>query len=443
MRCSIATSATWPRLHARSAGRARPSVGAGARGDAVPQSTACSGTTAPAATATSTCAQALRSPTSRAACRCSCRCGPAPRLRGRPRRCGPSCRCSSTTTGSRAASRAGRTAPSTTTRPAGRTRTGSPSRASAATATETTPTASRASGSASSPRSSSATGASSSATTSSSRAARPPAATRRRTGSAGRTASTPRSTRNCRAHDVARAARAGTRADVPAAEWFRNAIVYSLSVEAFMDSDGDGIGDFAGLRRRLDHLESLGVDVIWLAPSQPTPNRDDGYDIVDHYGIDSRLGSSGDFVQFVEEAAGRGIRVLLDLVVNHTSDRNPWFLEAQRDASSRYRDWYIWSEKRPADATAGVVFPGVQRTTWTYSKAARAWYFHRFYDFEPDLNTDNPLVREEIHRIIDYWLQLGAAGFRVDAVPFLLEKPGDRAPHFESLRELRDVLQWK
>jgi maltose alpha-D-glucosyltransferase/alpha-amylase len=230
---------------------------------------------------------------------------------------------------------------------------------------------------------------------------------------------------------------------VPAAEWFRNAIVYSLSVEAFMDSDGDGIGDFAGLRRRLDHLESLGVDVIWLAPSQPTPNRDDGYDIVDHYGIDRRLGSSGDFVQLVEEATGRGIRVLLDLVVNHTSDRHPWFLAAQRDPSSPYRDWYVWSEKRPADAAAGVVFPGVQRSTWTYSKEAHAWYFHRFYDFEPDLNTDNPFVREEIHRIIDYWLQLGAAGFRVDAVPFLLEKPGDRDPHFEYLRELRDVLQWK
>jgi maltose alpha-D-glucosyltransferase/alpha-amylase len=172
-------------------------------------------------------------------------------------------------------------------------------------------------------------------------------------------------------------------------------------------------------------------------------HRDDGYDVVDHYGIDARLGTSGDFVQFVEEAAGRGDSRSLDLVVNHTSDRHPWFRAACRDPGSRYRDWYIWSDKRPRDADSGVVFPGVQRSTWTHSKEARAWYFHRFYDFEPDLNTDNPRVRDEIHRIIDYWLQLGAAGFRVDAVPFLLEKPGDRSPHFEYLREFRDVLQWK
>jgi maltose alpha-D-glucosyltransferase/alpha-amylase len=230
---------------------------------------------------------------------------------------------------------------------------------------------------------------------------------------------------------------------VAAAEWFRNAIVYSASVETFMDGNGDGIGDFVGLRRRLDHLESLGVDVLWLAPTQPTPNRDDGYDIADYYGVDRRFGSSGDFVQFLQEANGRGIRVLLDLVVNHTSDRHPWFVDARRNADSRYRDWYVWSTKRPRDAKAGVVFPGSQDSTWTYAKDARAWYFHRFYAFEPDLNTDNPLVRDEIHRIMGYWLHLGVAGFRVDAVPFLLEKPGDRMPHFEYLREFRDVLQWR
>jgi maltose alpha-D-glucosyltransferase / alpha-amylase len=230
---------------------------------------------------------------------------------------------------------------------------------------------------------------------------------------------------------------------VPAAEWFRNAIVYSASVETFMDGNGDGTGDFVGMRERLDHLESLGIDVLWLAPIQPTPNRDDGYDIVDYYGVDRRLGSGGDFVEFLEEAIGRGIRVILDLVVNHTSNRHPWFLEAQRAADSPYRDWYIWSSKRPRNASTGVVFPGVQRSTWSYARAARAWYFHRFYDFEPDLNTDNPRVREEIHRVIGYWLQLGAAGFRVDAVPFLLQKPSDREPHFEYLREMRDVLQWK
>ena len=228
--------------------------------------------------------------------------------------------------------------------------------------------------------------------------------------------------------------------------WYRNAVFYSLSVETFMDGNGDGIGDFAGLSRRLDYLESLGVDVIWLAPSQPTPNRDDGYDVADYYGIDRRLGSSGDFAQFLQEADGRGIRVLVDLVVNHTSERHPWFLDARRRRDSRYRDWYVWSKNRPRDLRAGIVFPGVQETSWSYARDARGWYFHRFYDFEPDLNTDNPQVREEIHRIVRYWLQLGVSGFRVDAVPFLLEKPlsgrSSSKPRFEYLRELRDVVQW-
>jgi maltose alpha-D-glucosyltransferase / alpha-amylase len=228
--------------------------------------------------------------------------------------------------------------------------------------------------------------------------------------------------------------------------WYRNAVVYSLSVETFMDGNADGIGDFAGLRKRLDYLESLGVDVIWLAPSQPSPDRDDGYDVADYYGIDGRLGSSGDFAQFMAEADGRGIRVILDLVPNHTSDRHPWFLDARRYPESRYRDWYVWSKKRPRDLRSGIVFPGVQKSTWTYARDAGAWYFHRFLDFQPDLNTTNPEVREEIHRIVAYWLRLGVAGFRVDAVPFLLEKPVDgrdgNRPHFEYLRELRDVLQW-
>ena len=233
---------------------------------------------------------------------------------------------------------------------------------------------------------------------------------------------------------------------MPSNLWYRNAVIYSLSVETFMDGNGDGVGDFVGLRRRLDYLESLGIDVIWLAPSQPTPNRDDGYDVADYYGIDPRFGSSGDFADFMADAEGRGIRVILDLVVNHTSDRHPWFLDARRRGDSPYRDWYVWSKKRPRNAGSGVVFPGVQKTTWTYAQDVREWYFHRFFDFEPDLNTDNPRVREEIHRIIGYWLRLGVAGFRVDAVPFMLEKPlrgrPPGAPHFEYLRELRDVLQW-
>ena len=229
--------------------------------------------------------------------------------------------------------------------------------------------------------------------------------------------------------------------------WYRNAVVYSLSVEAFMDGNGDGVGDFAGLRARLDYLQSLGVDVLWLAPMYPTPNRDDGYDIEDYYGIDERLGSSGEFAEFLFEADGRGIRVLLDLVVNHSSARHPWFQSARSGQGSPHYDRYVWSRKRPRALRSGVVFPGVQETTWTYERKARSWYFHRFYDFEPDLNLENPRVREEIHRIISYWLRLGVSGFRVDAVPFLLEKPqpdgGPPQLRFEYLRELRELLQWR
>ena len=228
--------------------------------------------------------------------------------------------------------------------------------------------------------------------------------------------------------------------------WYRNAIVYSLDVETFSDASGDGVGDFAGLSRRLDYLESLGVDALWLTPFQPSPRRDDGYDISDYFGVDGRFGSSGDFVELVHEAGSRGMRVLIDLVVNHTSDRHPWFREG-RDPSSPTHDWYVWSKRRPANWRSGIVFPGVQRDTWTFDRVAREYYFHRFYDFQPDLNMDNPHVREEVRRIIGYWLQLGVAGFRVDAVPFVLEKPprgrGRRRLHFEYLTEFRDFLQWR
>ena len=229
--------------------------------------------------------------------------------------------------------------------------------------------------------------------------------------------------------------------------WYRNALFYSLSVESFQDSDGDGIGDFAGLTQRLDYLESLGVDVLWLAPTQPTPNRDDGYDVTDYYGIDPRLGTSGDFVEFLRDASGRGLRVIMDFVPNHTSNMHPWFRAACSSRDSPYRDWYVWSKKRPRNARSGVVFPGVQETTWSFDRKAREWYFHRFYDFQPDLNMENPRVREEIERVVSYWLHLGVAGFRVDAVPFMIEKPttgGTKPPlRFEYLRALRDVVEWR
>jgi maltose alpha-D-glucosyltransferase / alpha-amylase len=229
--------------------------------------------------------------------------------------------------------------------------------------------------------------------------------------------------------------------------WYRNAIVYTLSVETFMDGNGDGCGDFAGLRRRLDYLESLGVDALWLMPFQASPNRDDGYDISDYYSVDRRYGSGGEFVDFMHEASSRGIRVLVDLVVNHTSDRHPWFVEARGDRSSPFHDWYVWADKRPPNWESGMVFPGVQKDTWTFAREVRRYYFHRFYGFQPDLNMANPRVREEVRRIVGFWLQLGVAGFRMDAVPFVLEKPspdgGASQTCFDWLHEFRDFLQWR
>ncbi|MGI9180447.1 MAG: alpha-amylase family glycosyl hydrolase, partial [Longimicrobiaceae bacterium] len=186
--------------------------------------------------------------------------------------------------------------------------------------------------------------------------------------------------------------------------WYKNTVIYSLDLETFLDADGDGVGDFEGLMRRLDYLQSIGIGAVWLAPFQPSPNRDNGYDVADYYGVDPRYGSSGDFVEFMHQAKKRGIKVLMDLVVNHTSDEHRWFQEARSAKNSRYRDWYVWSKKRPADWNKGMVFPGVQDRTWTYDRKAQEYYFHRFYDFQPDLNIDNAEVRTEIRRIIGYWL---------------------------------------
>ncbi len=159
--------------------------------------------------------------------------------------------------------------------------------------------------------------------------------------------------------------------------WYKNAVVYCLHVGTFMDTNGDGIGDFQGLMRRLDYLAGLGVTCLWLMPFQRSPNRDDGYDVSDYYSVDPRYGSLGDFVAFTHAAEQRGLRVIIDLVVNHTSDQHPWFQDARRSESSPFRKWYVWSKKKPPKADEGVVFPGVQKTTWSFDEKARAYYFHR------------------------------------------------------------------
>jgi maltose alpha-D-glucosyltransferase/alpha-amylase len=229
--------------------------------------------------------------------------------------------------------------------------------------------------------------------------------------------------------------------------WYKNAIVYCLSVGTYLDTNADGIGDFQGLQRRLDYLQGLGVTAIWLLPFQPTPGRDDGYDVSDYYGVDPRYGSLGDFVEFTQGCRQRGLRVLIDLVVNHTSNQHPWFQEARKDPKSKYRDWYVWSKKKPRNANKGMVFPGVQKSTWNYDDVAKAWYFHRFYDFQPDLNTSNPEVQAEILKIMGFWLQLGVSGFRMDAVPFVISAKGAniRRPgeQYDMLRMFSEFLTWR
>jgi len=226
--------------------------------------------------------------------------------------------------------------------------------------------------------------------------------------------------------------------------WWRNAVVYCLDVETFADSDGDGCGDFNGLTDRVDHLADLGVTCIWLMPFYPTPDRDDGYDITDFYGVDPRLGTLGDVLEFVRTAHDRGIRVIADLVVNHTSDQHPWFQAARSDPSSKYREYYVWADEKPEEKPGDLVFPDVEDSNWEYDEAAGAHYLHRFYRHQPDLNVQSQAVRDEIAKIAGFWLQVGMSGFRIDAVPFLLETidaddPTGEEDH-ELLRDLRAFL---
>jgi len=226
--------------------------------------------------------------------------------------------------------------------------------------------------------------------------------------------------------------------------WWKNAVVYCLDVETFLDSDGDGCGDVAGLIERIDYLAGIGVTCLWLMPFYPTPSRDDGYDIVDFYSVDPRLGTLGDFTELVRTARDRGLRVIVDLVVNHTSDQHPWFQAARGGRDSPYRDWYVWRDEPPKGHDKGVVFPDKERSNWKYDEQAGQYFLHRFYGHQPDLNVANRAVRDEIAKIMGFWLQQGLSGFRVDAVPFLLETEGvagdvDLDPH-DYLKDLRAFL---
>jgi trehalose synthase len=225
--------------------------------------------------------------------------------------------------------------------------------------------------------------------------------------------------------------------------WWKNAVIYCLDVETFLDWDGDGTGDIRGLTERLDYLAGIGVSCIWLMPFQPSPNRDDGYDIVDYYNVDPRLGSLGDFVSLIRTAKDRGMRVIIDLVANHTSDKHPWFREARSSPENRFRDYYVWRDRPTRTKKASIVFPDAEDSIWAWDDQAGQYYLHHFYSHQPDLNIGNILVRDEIAKIAGFWLELGVDGFRIDAVPFLIdtsEVPDvDLDPH-EILRHLRAFI---
>jgi trehalose synthase len=223
--------------------------------------------------------------------------------------------------------------------------------------------------------------------------------------------------------------------------WWKNAVFYCADIETFYDSNGDGTGDIRGMTDRIEYLTDLGVTCLWLMPFYPTARKDDGYDITDFFGVDPRLGTVGDFVELVRTARSNGIRVIVDFVMNHTSDAHPWFKSARRSTDDPYRDYYVWSATEPKSSPKDVVFPDQEDSIWELDPKTNEWYLHHFYKHQPDLNIENPKVQEEISRTLGFWLELGVSGFRVDAVPFLFAKdeaPG-RPDAFDPIQYLCDV----
>ncbi|HEV8340300.1 MAG TPA: maltose alpha-D-glucosyltransferase [bacterium] len=207
-------------------------------------------------------------------------------------------------------------------------------------------------------------------------------------------------------------------------QWYRDAITYEVPVRAFFDSNGDGIGDFRGLTEKLDYLVDLGVTALWLLPFYSSPLRDDGYDIADFYGVHSDYGTLEDFRALLDAAHGKGLRVITELVLNHTSDQHAWFQSARRDPRSPFRDYYVWSETDTRYAGARVIFRDTEPSNWTWDPPAKAYYWHRFFHHQPDLNYDNPAVQEEMLRVLTFWLEQGVDGMRCDAVTYLFEREG-------------------
>lgn len=220
--------------------------------------------------------------------------------------------------------------------------------------------------------------------------------------------------------------------------WYKNAVFYEVYVRSFMDSNGDGIGDLNGLAGKLGYLKELGVDCVWLLPIFVSPRLDDGYDIANYYAIDPDYGMLADFHNLVQEIHAQGMKIIMDLVVNHTSDQHPWFQAAREDRNSPYRDYYVWSDTDRKYQDARIIFLDTEKSNWTWDEKAGQYFWHRFYSSQPDLNYDNPEVQTEMLKIMEYWLDLGIDGFRVDAVPYLFEREGTNC---ENLPETHEFLR--
>jgi maltose alpha-D-glucosyltransferase / alpha-amylase len=230
--------------------------------------------------------------------------------------------------------------------------------------------------------------------------------------------------------------------------WFKDAVIYQVHVKSFYDSNGDGMGDFRGLIEKIDYFNELGVTAIWLMPFYPSPMRDDGYDISDYYSVNPAYGTLEDFKEFLAEAHERGIRVITELVINHTSDQNPWFQAARRAPSgSPERDFYVWSDTPNRYAETRIIFKDFEPSNWSWDPVANAYFWHRFYSHQPDLNFDNPRVHDAIFHVMDFWLGMGVDGLRLDAIPYLYEREGTNCENLPEthayLKKLRKYIDQK
>jgi maltose alpha-D-glucosyltransferase/alpha-amylase len=220
--------------------------------------------------------------------------------------------------------------------------------------------------------------------------------------------------------------------------WYKDAIIYQVHVRTFHDSNGDGIGDFPGLEQKLDYLQELGVSAIWLMPFFPSPLRDDGYDIADYHTVHPSYGTLEDFRKLLESAHERGIRVIIEMVLNHTSDQHPWFQEARSSQNNPRRDWYVWSDTDTKYKETRIIFLDTETSNWAWDPISKSFYWHRFFSHQPDLNWDNPAVREQMWDVMKFWLDMGVDAFRLDAVPYLVEREGTNC---ENLPETHEILK--